>query len=110
MSWSDDEDNYSSPFPIVQLETEIAASVPTCLPTGVGCTLPPPGAKFYPFYSLVEAGYGSGNCALVFGNETGNGVDSLGGIAQYGVPNLPWFFATDSGGPRSNFCLPNSNY
>jgi hypothetical protein len=109
MSWSDDEDNYRNLFPIMQFETEIAASVPTCQPTGVGCTLPPPGAKFYPFYSLVETSNGSGSCALVFGNVTGYGVDSLGGIAQYGVPNLPWFFATDSGGPRSNFCLPSSN-
>ena len=109
MSWSDDEDNYRNLFPIVQFETEIAASVPTCQPSGVGCTLPPPGAKFYPFYSLVETSNASGSCALVFGNETGYGTDSLGGIAHYGVPNLPWFFATDSGGPRSNFCLPNSN-
>jgi hypothetical protein len=93
MSLSDDDgdsgDNFEKPFPIVQFETEIAASVVACQSTGVGCTLPPPGAAFYPFYSLVQASGGHGSCALVFGDFTGNGVDSLGGIAQYGSPNLP---------------------
>jgi hypothetical protein len=45
-----------------------------------------------------------GGCLFEFGNLT-HGVNSFGKDAQYGTPNLPWFFGTASGGPQANPCL-----
>jgi hypothetical protein len=109
MTWADGDGNFNKPYPIMQFETEIAASVPTCQTNGVGCSVPPPGAKFYPFYALEQSSNGYGGCALVFGNFSGPGINNFGGDAQYGAPNLSWFFAQDSSGPRSNVCLSSSN-
>jgi hypothetical protein len=39
----------------IAYETDLPAIEATCDPnTGAGCTNPPPGAKFYPFYSAVD--------------------------------------------------------
>jgi hypothetical protein len=92
--------SYKSKYPILQLETDALASESTCTPSGAGCTVPPPGANFYPFYSV---GGGGKNCAFLFGNNT-RGVNDLGKDAQYGTPNIPWFFGTASGGPQVNPC------
>lgn len=114
LSISADEDShdYNQPFPIVQFETDVSASEASCTPNGVGCTAPPAGAAFYPFYSLSTgnwngSGDGGQNCSLVFGNFTGFGYNNFGGDAQYGAPNLYWFFGQNSGGPTSNPCMPN---
>jgi hypothetical protein len=112
LSPSDDTGDYDRPYPIIHFETTVADSEATCQPNGVGCVVPPPGAAFYPFYSLTTDG-GNGNsgdqqsCTLVFGNITGFGVKEFGRDAQYGPANLPWFFGQNSGGPRSNPCIPN---
>jgi len=95
---SSHRDTYS----ILQLETDVLASEATCNPDGSGCTVPPGGAAFYPFYS-VHGSHSSG-CVFEFGNLTDD-VNSLGKDAQYGTPNLPWFFGTASGGPQANPCL-----
>lgn len=104
---------YTRPYPRIQIETEVAANVPTCQPSGAGCVVPPVGAAFYPFYSVKRRGTKSdsipGNpssCALEFGNITSDGFDDLGEAAQYGTPNLPWFFATLSSGIQRNPCVP----
>jgi hypothetical protein len=71
------------------------------------------GAQFYPFYSLAKSRDNDDssndweNCALLFGNLSGRGINNFGGTAQYGVPNLSWFFGQNSGGPRSNPCIPH---
>jgi hypothetical protein len=101
-------DNYDVPYPQVQFETEVAASETTCTPTGAGCVVPPVGAAFYPFYSITGNGHGhgdNGDCRLEFGNLTGRGFDDFGGTAQYGTPNLAWFFATLSSGIIPNPCF-----
>ncbi len=101
--------SYHSTYSILQIETDIPASEATCLPTGIGCTVPPLGASFYPFYSVArggdEEGFGFGGCAFLFGNNNTTGyVNDLGKDAQYGTPYLPWFFGTSSGGPQANPC------
>ena len=83
----------------------MSASESTCQPNGVGCVVPPVGAKFYPFYSLVNSGSVSG-CALEFGNITGPGVNTFGRDKGYGPANLPWFFGQNTSGPRANPCMP----
>jgi hypothetical protein len=89
---------YNEPYPQVQFETDVGASESTCHTTGVGCLVPPRHAQFYPFYSLST----SSGCALQFGNLSGADFNNFGGDAQYGTPNLAWFFGTNSGGVESN--------
>ncbi len=105
--------DYNIKYPILQWETDVLASETSCKPDGSGCTVPPAGAAFYPFYSMSGGdrsaatqadGDGFGGCAFEFGNLT-RGVDDFGRDAQYGTSNLPWFFGTASGGPVVNSCL-----
>jgi hypothetical protein len=96
---------YNEPYPQVQFETNVGASESTCHTKGVGCLVPPRHAQFYPFYSLST----SSGCALQFGNLSGADFNNFGGDAQYGTPNLAWFFGTNSGGVESNPCTPNPN-
>jgi hypothetical protein len=96
---------YNEPYPQVQFETDVGASESTCHTKGVGCLVPPRHAQFYPFYSLST----SSGCALQFGNLSGADFNNFGGDAQYGTPNLAWFFGTNSGGVESNPCTPNPN-
>jgi len=89
-------------YPALQFETDLLASEFTCKPDGSGCTVPPPGAVFYPFYA--QSGKGA-SCRLTFGNDIrGATINDFGRDAQYGTPNLPWFFGTASGGIRPNPC------
>jgi hypothetical protein len=112
LSMSDATGEYDQAFSIIQFETTVSASEAACQPNGVGCVVPPAGAQFYPSYALAsnqgdhKAGDDRENCTLLFGNFTGRGIDDLGGDAQYGAPNLYWFFGQNSGGPVSNPCPP----
>ena len=113
LSPSDDTGNYDQAFPIIQIQTDVPASEPTCQPNGVGCVVPPVGAKFYPFYAVAKNG-GNDNsgsdgesCALLFGNFSGSDINNFGGDAQYGASNLYWFFGQNTSGPRSNPCIPH---
>lgn len=99
-----DDGEYERPYRQVQFETEVGASESTCMPGGSGCVVPPVGAVFYPYYSVSHRGE---DCSLVFGNLSGAGFDNFGRDAQYGTPNLPWFFATISSGPVHNPCIPH---
>jgi hypothetical protein len=98
---------YTRPYPQMQIETDVGASESTCTPSGSGCVVPPTGAQFYPYYSVVTGGGESENCTLVFGNIHGPGVNTFGGEAQYGPPNLPWFFGTNSSGVQPTPCSGN---
>jgi len=108
LSLSDGNGDFTQPYPIIFFQTEVAASEPACMPNGVGCTVPPVGAKFYPFHALVGNNYAPGGCALLFGNFNGPGVENFGQDKQYGAPNLPWFFANTSSGPQVNPCIPET--
>jgi hypothetical protein len=110
LSPSGESGEYTQPFPIIQLETEVSASEQACQPNGVGCVVPPAGAQFYPFYSLAQngsSGNEGGNCTLLFGNFSGPNINNFGGDAEYSAPNLYWFFGQNSGGPQSNPCIPH---
>jgi hypothetical protein len=96
---------YSQSYSKVQFETEVGASETTCTDALTGCVIPPPGAAFYPYYSVVGEG---GNCAIEFGNLSGEGINNFGGDAQYGNPKPEWFFGLSSGGVRANPCIPRS--
>jgi hypothetical protein len=106
---ADDGGNYKRPYPIIQFETDVAASEAACQPNGVGCVVPPGRAKFYPFYALatdqVNGGQDAGSCSLLFGDFQGSGVNDFGKDAQYGAANLYWFFGQNSGGPQTNPCI-----
>lgn len=71
-------------YPQVQFETDVAGSESMCnFSDGTGCTAPPIGAAFYPYWTL-----GSG-CQWNFGNTiAGHTINSFGGDAEYGTPNL----------------------
>src|ERR1700733_12836670 len=101
--------NYTEVYPIIQLETDVPASETTCQSNGVGCVVPPVGAQFYPFYAVTDS-YDSFRCTLVFGDFSGPRVDNFGGDKGWGTSNLPWFFGTNSSGPRANPCLPQRGY
>jgi hypothetical protein len=113
LSSSGNSDDYDQPFPIIQFETDVSASEKTCQPNGVGCVVPPVGAKFYPFYALDRDGDRNndgkeGGCTLLFGNFSGSDINNFGRDKQYGAPNLSWFFGQNSGGPTVNPCIPQT--
>lgn len=98
---------YRGTYPIMQFETDVLASEASCnFDNGTGCSVLPPGAQFYPFYSVANQG-GHG-CVFEFGNLT-HDVNDFGKLAQYGTPNLAWFGGTASGGPVVNPCNGHSD-
>lgn len=93
---------YTWDYPSLIFETEVLSTESTCNSDGSGCTVPPPGAAFYPFYA--QSGYGM-NCALTFGNDIpGSTVNDFGRDGEYGSPDLNWFFGTADGGVQPNPC------
>jgi hypothetical protein len=101
------EGGFNQPYPIVYLQTDVAASESACQPNGVGCVVPPRGAQFYPFWALQEASGGTA-CALVFGNFSGPGINNFGADKQYFTANLSWFFGQNTAGPMANPCTPQT--
>lgn len=97
--------DYDHGFPAFQFETDVLASEPTCsLSTLAGCTVPPAGANFYPFFA--QSGFGR-SCNFTFGNDIrGQTINDFGRDGQYGTPYLAWFFGTASGGVQPNPCTP----
>lgn len=96
--------NYKHSYPTMQFDTEVGASESTCMPDGSGCTVPPEGAIFYPFFA--QSGRGA-HCTLTFGNDIrGATVNDFGRDAGYGRPNLQWSFLDTSSGIMPNPCIP----
>jgi len=65
--------------------------------TGAGCTAPPIGAKFYPFWSLSFSRLALGrqtSCAWNFGNVLPHTLQTFGKDAQYGTPDVARFAGT----------------
>lgn len=93
---------YTRTYGSLIFQTEVLSTEPACQDDGSGCTVPPPGATFYPFYA--QAGHGS-HCVLTFGNDiSGLTVNDFGRDAEYGGPDLAWFFGTADSGVRTNPC------
>jgi hypothetical protein len=99
------------PYPQVQFETNVAASENLCnVATGAGCTAPPIGAQFYPYWSLGVLGSGqlgnhSASCAWNFGEGPPITVRDFGKDAEYGVPDVARF-----GGTLTSAVIPNPQF
>jgi hypothetical protein len=86
-------------YPQIQFETDLAASEALCnTQTGVGCTAPPIGAQFYPFWSLSPHPSALGShvtsCVWNFGNVLPRTFQTFGKDAQYGTPDVARFGGT----------------
>jgi hypothetical protein len=95
------------PYPRIQFETNVGASEILCnTTTGAGCTVPPQGSKFYPFWSLSPqpAALGSlrTSCVWNFGNVLPNTFKTFGKDAQYGTPNVARFAGTSTSAVQPN--------
>jgi hypothetical protein len=93
------------PYPTVQFETDVAGSESLCtVTTGAGCTAPPGGANFYPFYSLTSAQhlFGQG-CTWNFGNVIpGVTTQTFGKDAEYGTSDVARYGGTVISAPMAN--------
>ena len=95
------------PYPQIQFETNVGASEILCdTTTGSGCTVPPQGSKFYPFWSLSKhpAPFASDRtgCAWNFGNVLPNTFKTFGKDAQYGTPDVARFAGTSTSPVQAN--------
>jgi len=107
LSAPDGSRDYQQGYGAFEFETDVLASESTCTPTGAGCTVPPPGAKFYPFYA--QAGHGQ-SCYFTFGNVIrGVTTNNFGRDGEYNGPYLSWFYGTASSGIRGNPCIPHGD-
>jgi len=80
--------NGGATYPQMQFETDAPATEATCMPSGQGCAVPPPGApgNFYPYWTQAMVG---GHCVWEFGQMT-NG-NTFGADAQYNGPTARFF-------------------
>jgi hypothetical protein len=80
--------NGGATYPQMQFETDAPATEASCMPTGQGCAVPPPGApgNFYPYWTQALVG---GQCVWEFGQMT-NG-NTFGADAQYNGPTARFF-------------------
>ena len=95
---------YRGGFASMKFVTGVAASEHGCKYTGAGCSMPPPGAAFYPFYAYSKAGAA---CFLTLGNDiAGSTTGDFGGIQQWGTfdHNVPY---TYQGNEFPNPCIPH---
>jgi hypothetical protein len=114
-------DSQSRPYPTVQFETDVAGSENLCkTQKGAGCTVPPLGARFYPFWTIGngssrdvsdlqsvagQAGTaGRGNiCVWNFGNViAGTTTQTFGGPGEYGTPDVARYGGTLTSPPMPN--------
>ncbi|HEX5299024.1 MAG TPA: hypothetical protein VFW50_18740 [Streptosporangiaceae bacterium] len=98
------------PYPHIQFETNVGGSEALCNTTsGAGCTVPPAGAKFYPFWSLSPQPSALGShltsCVWNFGNVIPRTFQTFGKDAQYGKPNVARFAGTST-----SAVLPNPQF
>jgi hypothetical protein len=96
-------------YPTIQFETNVGGSEILChTDTGEGCTVPPQGAAFYPFWTLGRPRTGAlsaagtvGGCVWSFGNVIpGTTKQAFGKTAQYGKPDVG-FYAGNSISPMT---------
>ena len=72
------------------VQTDVALSESTCGGATPNCAVPPPGApgNFYPYWSMVRTAKGD-SCSIEFGNvSSGDGVNNMGKVSQYGTNQL----------------------
>ena len=80
--------NGGATYPQMQFETDAPATEASCMPTGQGCAVPPPGGpgNFYPYWTQALVGR---QCVWEFGQMT-NG-NTFGADAQYNGPTARFF-------------------
>jgi hypothetical protein len=91
-------------YPSVQFESNVGGSSILCnVGTGAGCTQPPIGAEFYPFWTLNNSERlrplptPKGTCLWNFGNVIAHvTTQDFGGDAEYGMPNVARFAGTST--------------
>jgi hypothetical protein len=94
---------YRNGYRSMQFVTGVPASEKGCLPNGTGCTIPPPGAAYYPFYALSAGGKA---CFLTFGNDIkGSTTNDFGGVGQWGAYDMQ-VPGTFESGEFANPCAP----
>jgi hypothetical protein len=89
------------PYPQIQFESNVGGSENLCnTATGAGCTEPPIGSKFYPFWSLSPLFPALGSrltaCVWNFGNVLPRTSQTFGGDAEYGTPDVARFAGTST--------------
>ena len=86
--------SHGKSYPQIQFETDVAGSEAACdVTTGAGCTAPPTGAQFYPFWTLGHGG--RTGCLWNFGDVIwGQTLTDFGGDAQYGTPDVARYGGT----------------
>jgi hypothetical protein len=94
----------------IQFESDMAAISATCnVFTGAGCTNPPTGANFYPWFHLVPS---NGTCAWTLSNDIPGQLSNFGGeqaawgsleLIDYGAGFLAYL--NYASGSLSNPCL-----
>ncbi|HTX26275.1 MAG TPA: hypothetical protein VME19_04555 [Streptosporangiaceae bacterium] len=93
-------------YPQIQFETDISGSANLCAANGQGCTVPPVGAKFYPFWSLSPQSSALGSkqtsCVWNFGNNLPTTTENFGGDKEYGNPDLSWYYGTNVSKVQAN--------
>ena len=87
------------PYPQIQFETDVDGSAALCkLSSGAGCTVPPIGAEFYPYWSLGSQASALGSrltsCVWNFGGNLPGTVENFGGDSEYGSPALGYYAGT----------------
>ncbi len=99
--WGPFSGSSNATYPQVQFETDVPASEGFCnVATALGCTVPPVGASFYPFWTLGSSSTEPSKaptsfaCAWNFGNTLPATVNSLKGDGEYGTPNLARYAGT----------------
>jgi hypothetical protein len=119
-------DAHGKPYPQVQFETDVAGSEILCnVATGAGCTAPPLGAAFYPFWTIgaqpnpagfpqVQSPHGpphghphgphdSTVCLWNFGNDiAGVTTQDFGKTNEYGTPDVSRYAGTLASPVMSN--------
>jgi hypothetical protein len=98
------------PYPQIQFESNVGGSSALCnVATGAGCTQPPIGSQFYPFWSMSPQfgalGTHTTACVWNFGNVLPNTIQTFGKDAQYGTPDVARFAGTST-----SAVLPNPQF
>ena len=90
--------NGARTYPNIQFETDLGGSENACnVATGAGCTTPPNGAAFYPFFSLSNA------CLWNFGDQIPHVTQNNFGMdAGYGTPDVARFGGTSTSAVLAN--------
>jgi hypothetical protein len=123
--WPNGNPNYPTPaeyigpftgghtYPQIQFETDIPASEQLCdTVTGVGCTVPPRNADFYPYWSLNKkqtlprSHFRAGYCVWNFGTSIPHETTAdFGGDKQYGKPHVARYGGTSISAVHRNPAL-----